>query len=178
MHPRIRPLTLAVLLATTGLVATGCVSVPGTPPPPAPGLAPAGAPSPAPVAPDRAAEQAPAHGELASTGPEASPRPRPSKGHEADDGRRGRAGGPGGPGGAVAPQGRERRAVVPQQPTRGERGDKASAEKAGSPRKHRKHSAVRPPRMRTHYDMGDLCRASDGVADPSFVAMCRASYGR
>ncbi|MEU6707598.1 hypothetical protein [Streptomyces wuyuanensis] len=175
MHPRIKPLTLAVLLAATGLVATGCVSVPGTPPPSAPGLAPAGAPSPAPVAPDRPAEQAPAHGELASTGPQASPQPRPSGGQEPDDGRRAEARGPGG---ADAAHGRERRAVVPEQPVRGERGDKASAEKARSPRKHRKHAGVRPPRVRTHYDMGDLCRASDGVADPSFVAMCRASYGR
>ncbi|MDI9886971.1 hypothetical protein QMZ92_22020 [Streptomyces sp. HNM0645] len=175
MHPRTRPLTLAVLLAATGLVATGCVSVPGTPPPPPPGLAPAGAPSPASLSPERAAEQAPTHAELASTGPEESPRPRPSSGHEADDGRRAEARAPGG---ADAPQGRERRAAVPEKPARGRQGDKGRAEEARSPRKHTKHRDVRPPRVRTHYDMGDLCRASDGVADPSFVAMCRASYGR
>ncbi|TLQ42681.1 hypothetical protein [Streptomyces marianii] len=175
MHPRTRPLTLAVLLVATGLVATGCVSVPGTPPPPAPGLAPAGAPSPASLSPERPAERAPAHAELASTGPEESPRPRPSSGHEADDRRRAEAHAPGG---ADAPQGRERRAVVPEKPVRGRQGDKGRAEEARSPRKQGKHAGVRPPRVRTHYDMGDLCRASDGVADPSFVAMCRASYGR
>ncbi|MCZ7456845.1 hypothetical protein [Streptomyces sp. WMMC940] len=170
MHPRIRPLTLAVLLA-----ATACVSVPGTPPPPAPGPAPAGAPSPASLSPERPAEQAPAHAELASTGPEKPPRPRPADGRAGGDGRRDEAREPGG---ADAPRGRERRAAVPEKPAHGRQGGKARAEEARSPHKHRMHTGVRPPRVRTHYDMGDLCRASDGVADQSLVAMCRASYGR
>lgn len=174
MHPRIRPLTLAVLLTATGLSATGCVSVPATPRPPAPGIGPAGAPSPSPAGPEHRAEQAPARGELASTGPEKSPRPRPAGAGEADDG---------GPGGAPEPGRAEIRGAhdgqvaAPQRRAR-ERRDTAPAEKAALPHGHGKHPAARAPRTRTDYGMGDLCRFSEGVADPAFVAMCRANYGR
>ncbi|MEV1053253.1 hypothetical protein [Streptomyces sp. NPDC049887] len=178
MHPRIRPLTLAVLLAATGLVTTGCVSVPGTPPPPAPGPAPAGAPSPASLSPERRAEQAPAHAELASTGPEESARSRPADDRAGGDGRRDKAPEPGR---AEAPRAHHGHAAAPERRARGEREGTRAAEKAAPPRKHGRHATVtgvRPPRPRTDYGMGDLCRASDGVADPSLVAVCRANYGR
>ncbi|RNL73534.1 hypothetical protein EBF04_26645 [Streptomyces sp. I6] len=59
-----------------------------------------------------------------------------------------------------------------------ERRDPAPAETSAPPRKDGRHPAVRSPRPRAGYGMGDLCRFSDGVADPSLVAMCRANYGR
>ncbi|MFD4585282.1 hypothetical protein ACFWOY_11355 [Streptomyces sp. NPDC058423] len=176
MHPRIRPLTLAVLLAATGLAATGCVSVPATPPQPqAPGPVPAGTSSPSPVLADRRTEQAPAHGELASTGPQTSPRPRPADTREAGADRRDEARGPAAAG---VPAAREGRADAPERRARGGRGESAPKEQARAPRKRGKHTGVRPIRPRTDYGMRDLCRASDGMADPSLVAMCRASYGR
>lgn len=163
MHPRIRPLALAVLLTAT----TGCVSVSAVPPqPPAAGLAPAGDRSAAPAGPERPAEPT-ADGELASTGPQKPPLPRFADERKAE----------------VPPQ-REAPARTPAKRPRDERPDAAPAvqpdraEQARSRQPRKSRSGVHPPRPRTHYDMDDLCRASNGVADPSFVALCRANYGR
>ncbi|MER7818720.1 hypothetical protein ABTX79_25970, partial [Streptomyces sp. NPDC096153] len=73
---------------------------------------------------------------------------------------------------------RDPRADAPERRARGARGEAAPREQASAPRKRAKHTGVRPIRPRTDYGMRDLCRASDGMADPALIAMCRASYGR
>ncbi|GBQ02239.1 hypothetical protein SSP531S_36960 [Streptomyces spongiicola] len=174
MHPRISPLTLAVLLTATGLSASGCVSVPAAPRPPVPGVAPADVPSPSPADREHRAEQAPARGELAPTGTEKPARPRLAGVDEAGTGRAGEAPGPAQ---GATPRMREGRAAASQQRVR-ERRDPPPAAGSVPPRKDGRHPAVRSPRPRTDYGMSDLCRFSDGVANPSLVAMCRANYGR
>ncbi|MEU5190963.1 DUF6884 domain-containing protein [Streptomyces klenkii] len=166
---RVHRPVIALALAALAVLATGCVSVP-----PADDKAPgprarpvvSAAPSPASVT------QAPAREELTRTGPDpspssssAAPRPRST------------------PSAARAP-----RSTRPAPAVR----------TAAPPRTHHarppapQRRTVRPPVLRpshhparpTHrapaapsYSMRDVCRAAQGVTDPSLASLCRSTYG-
>ncbi|MFD7445187.1 hypothetical protein [Streptomyces sp. NPDC059909] len=163
---RLRTMPLALLALLT---ATGCVSVSGTPSsPPAPGLAPAGDRSSAPLAPG----QPSAHEELVESAPE-KPREQDKAGKDQDKGR------------APAASDRTRNdddrsaPVPPHRAVHPEPRGRHTPPKVRVPRSDRPGIGVRPPsRPRLDYDMRRLCSDSEGVADPSFTALCRDAYGR
>ncbi|MFC8919898.1 hypothetical protein ACFT5C_29505 [Streptomyces sp. NPDC057116] len=154
---RIVPLALAVLLG-----ATGCVSVPHTAVEPRPKRwAPAGDPAPSPVH-WRPPAEPPAREELATIAPPPRPLPRPPR----------------------APVRQDRRADPP--PVRERAKPRPPARRAPAPVPERPRARPRPQPPAAHvpapprpsYGMRDVCRASQGVTDPSLTALCRQMYGR
>ncbi|MEV3987401.1 hypothetical protein AB0J57_00670 [Streptomyces sp. NPDC049837] len=149
------PFALAVLLG-----ATGCVSVPRTVPAPEPRQwAPAGDPAPSPVHWPRPPEP-PAREALATIGPLPGPRLGPPR----------------------APVRQERRTDRPPARERAEAG--APTRRAPAPERPRPRPRPKPPAVRVpavpppSYGMDDVCRASQGVTDPSLTALCQEMYGR
>ncbi len=145
---------LAGLLVLALLCAAGCVSVlPGNRPA-APRPTPAGDRPPSQLA-SWQPQQPPARETLGQTGPKT---PNGPAGSARPDGE------PVSVPGHAVPVPPARRAHTPQR-------------KVHRPRAVRPHPRVRPARPPVNYDMGRLCRASDGVTDPAVTALCRDAYG-